>query len=85
MRLSTKKRGKGSVRLAYKNGLTNALIGIMLLCRKLNGARSKFDKIDMNPNNVSKTEMLSHVRHYFGASVCPVMKRVDKCGTNVWA
>ena len=44
--------------MAYKNGLTNALIGTMLLRRKLNGARSKFHKIDMNPNNVSKTEML---------------------------
>ena len=40
-------------------------------------------KFAMNPNNVSKTQTLSHVRHYFEASVCPVMKRSDKCGTNV--
>ena len=71
-----------SVRLGYKNGLTNALIGTRLLCRKLNGARSKFDKIDMNPNNVSKTEMLSHMRHFFQALFYPVMKSGDMCGTN---
>ena len=68
--------------MAYKNRLTNALIETMLLCRKLNGARSKFDKIDMNPNNVSKTEMLSHVRHFFQTLFYPVMKSGDMCGTN---
>ena len=72
-----------SIRLAYKNGFINALIRPMLFCRKLYGARSKFDKIAMNPNNVSKTQMLSHVLHYFEASVCPVMKRGDKSGANV--
>jgi len=69
--------------LAYKNGYTNALIRTMLFCRKLYGARSKFDKIAMNPNNVSKTQMLRHVNHYFEASVCSVMECGDKCGTNV--
>mgnify|MGYP003313317212 CR=1 FL=1 len=82
MRLFTKRRSKGSVRLAYKNGLTNALIRTMLFCRKFYGARSKFGKIAMNQNNVSKTQMLSHVRHYFEALFYPVMKSGDMCGTN---
>ena len=82
MRLSTKKETKGSVRLAFKNVLTNALIKIILFCRKLYDARSKFDKIVMNSNNLSKTHMLSYVRHYFGPSFYPVMKRDDICDTN---
>ena len=69
--------------MAYKNGHIDALIRTMLFCRKLYGARSNFDKIAMNTNNVSKTQMLSHVRHFFEASVCPIIKRGDKCGTNV--
>ena len=69
--------------MAYKNGLTNELIRTMVFYRKLYGARSKFDKNAMNPNYISKTQMLSHVRHYFEASFCPIMKRGDMCGVNV--
>ena len=83
MRLSTKKGSGGSIRLAYKNGLTNALIRTMLFCRKFYGTRSKFDKIAMNQNNVSKTQMLSHVRHYFEASFYSGIKYGDRCGANV--
>jgi len=83
LRLSIKKRSRGSVRLAYKNGLTNALIRTMLFCRKLYGATSKFDKNAMNPNDVSKTQMLSRVHHYFEASFCPIMRRGDISGANV--
>ena len=63
--------------MAYKNGYINALIRTMLFCRKLYGARSNFDKIATNPNDASKAEMLSHVRHFFEASVCPIIKRGD--------
>ena len=83
MRLSTKKGFREGVRLAYKNGLTNALIRTMLFCRKFYGARLKFGKIAMNQNNVSKTQMLSHVRHYFEALFYPGIKYGDQCGTNV--
>ena len=83
MRLSTKKGIRESVRLADKNGLTNALIRTMLFCRKFYGARLKFDKIAMNQNNVSKTQMLSHVRHYFEALFYPGIKYGDQCGANV--
>ena len=83
MRLSTKKGIRESVRLAYKNGLTNALIRIMLFCRKFYGTSSKFDKIAMNQNNVSKTQMLSHVRPYFEALFYPGIKYDDHCGANV--
>ena len=69
--------------MAYKNGFINALIRTMLFCRKLYGARSKFDKIAMNPNNVSKTQMLSHVRHYFEALFYLGIKYGDQCGANV--
>ena len=82
MRLSTKKETRGSVRLAFKNVFTNALIRIILICIKLYDPRSKFDKIVMNSNNLSKTHMLSYVRHYFGPSFCPVMKRDDICDAN---
>ena len=68
--------------MAYKNGLTGALIRTMLVCIKLYGARSKFDKIAMYPNNLSKTQMLSYARHYFEALFYPVMKRGDICGAN---
>ena len=83
MRLSTKKGSRGSVRLAYKNGLTNAVIRTLLFCRKFYGTRSKFDKISMNQNNVSKTQMLSHVRHYFEALFYPGIKYGDQCSANV--
>ena len=83
MRLSTKKGIIESVRLAYKNGLTNALIRTMLFCRKFYGSRLKFGKIAMNQNNVSKTQMLSHVRHYFEALFYPGIKYGDQCGANV--
>ena len=83
MRLSTKKGIRESVRLAYKNGLTNALIRTMLFCRKFYGASLKFGKIAMNQNNVSKTQMLSHVRHYFEALFYPGIKYGDQCGANV--
>ncbi len=83
MRSSTKKGNVGSVRLACKNGLASTLIIAMLLCRKLYIARSKFDKIVMYTNNVSKTQMLSHVRHYLEASFYPFIKRGDMCGANV--
>ena len=83
MRLSTKKGSGGSVRLAYKNGLTNALIRIMLFCRKFYGISSKFDKIAMNQNNVSKTQMISHVRHYFEASFYSGIKHGVWCSANV--
>jgi hypothetical protein len=69
--------------LAYKNGLTNALIRTMLFCRKFYGARLKFDKVAMNLKNVSKTQMLSHVRHYFEALFYPGIKYGDQCGANV--
>lgn len=69
--------------MVYKNGYINALIRTMLFCRKLYGARSNFDKIATNPNNVSKTQIPSHVRLFFEASVCPIIKRGGKCGTNV--
>jgi hypothetical protein len=69
--------------LAYKNGLTNALIRTMLFCRKFYGDRLKFGKIAMNQNNVSKTQMLSHVRHYFEALFYPGIKYGDRCGANV--
>ena len=69
--------------MAYKNGLTNALIRTMLFCRKFYGTRSKFDKIAMNQNNVSKTQMLSHARHYFEASFYSGIKYGDRCGANV--
>jgi hypothetical protein len=81
--LSTKKGIRESVRLAYKNGLTNALIRTMLFCRKFYGTRLKFGKIGMNQNNVSKTQMLSHVRHYFEALFYPGIKYGDQCGANV--
>ena len=76
------KRSRGSLRLAYKSGLTGALIRTMLVCIKLYGARSKFDKIAMYPNNLSKTQVLSYARHYFEALFYPVMKRGDICGAN---
>ena len=69
--------------LAHKNGHTNALIRTMLFCRKFYGTRSKFDKVAMNQNNVSKTQMLSHVRHYFEASFYSGIKYGDRCGANV--
>ena len=69
--------------MAYKNGLTNALIRIMLFCRKFNGTSSKFDKIAMNQNNVSKTQMLSHMRHYFEASFYSGIKHGVRCDANV--
>ena len=69
--------------MAYKNGLTNALIRTMLFCRKFYGARPKFDKIAMNQNNVSKTQMLSHVRHYFEASFYSGIKHGVRSGANV--
>ena len=69
--------------MAYKNGLTNALIRIMLFCRKFYGARLKFDKVAMNLKNVSKTQMLSHVRHYFEASFYSGKKHGVRCGANV--
>ena len=69
--------------LAHKNGHTNALIRTMLFYRKSYGARSKFGKIAMNQNNVSKTQMLSHVRHYFEALFYPGIKYGDQCGANV--
>ena len=69
--------------MAYKNGLTNALIRTILFCRKFYGTRSKFDKIAMNQNNISKTQMLSHVRHYFEASFYSSIKYGDRCGANV--
>ena len=69
--------------LAHKNGHTNALIRTMLFCRKFYGTRSKFDKIAMNQNNVSKTQMLSHVRHYFEALFYSGIKYGDRCGANV--
>ena len=83
MCLSTKKGIRESVRLAYKNGLTNALIRTMLFYRKSYGARSKFGKIAMNQNNVSKTQMLIHVRHYFEALFYPGIKYGYQCGANV--
>ena len=83
MRLSTKKGIRESVRLADKNGLTNALIRTMLFCRKFYGARLKFDKVAMNLKNVSKTQMISHVRHYFEASFYSGIKYGDRCGANV--
>ena len=55
----------------------------MLLFRKLYGVRSKFDKIAMKPNNISKTQMLSHVGHYFEGSFCPGMKRGHMCDADV--
>jgi len=55
----------------------------MLFYRKSNGARSKFGKIAMNQNNVSKTQMLSHVRHYFEALFYPGIKYGYQCGANV--
>tara|TARA_B100001559_G_scaffold69326_1_gene56507 strand:+ start:632 stop:799 length:168 start_codon:yes stop_codon:yes gene_type:complete len=55
----------------------------MLFCRKFYGARLKFGKIAMNQNNVSKTQMLSHVRHYFEALFYPGIKYGDRCGANV--
>lgn len=69
--------------MAYKNGLTNALIRIMLFCRKFYGTSSKFDKIAMNQNNVSKTQMLSHARHYFEASFYSGIKHGVRSGANV--
>ena len=69
--------------MAYKNGLTNALIRTILFCRKFYGTRSKFDKIAMNQNNVSKTQMLSHVRHYFEASFYSGIKHGVRSGANV--
>ena len=83
MRLSTKKGRRGSAILAHKNGLTNTLIRTMLFCRKFYGARPKFDKIAMNRNNVSKAQMLSHVRHYFEAWFYPGIKYGEWCGANV--
>ena len=83
MRLSTKKGSGGSVRLAYKNGLANALIRTMLFYRKFYGARPKFDKIAKNRNNVSRAQMLSHVRHYFEASFYSGIKHGVRCGANV--
>ena len=83
MCLSTKKGIRESVRLAYKNGLTNALIRTMLFCRKFYGARLKFDKVAMNLKNVSKTQMLSHVCHYFEALFYSGIKYGDQCGANV--
>ena len=69
--------------LAHKNGHTNALIRTMLFCRKFYGARPKFDKIAKNRNNVSKAQMLSHMRHYFEAWFYPGMKYGKCCGANV--
>jgi hypothetical protein len=69
--------------LAYKNGLTNALIRTILFCRKFYGTSSKLDKIVMNQNNVSKTQMLSHVRYYFEASFYSGIKHGVRCGANV--
>ena len=74
---------RGRVRLAYKNSLTKTSIRTLLVRRKLYGTRLRFDKIGMSPNNLSKTQMLSHVCHYFQAFFCPVMKRGDMCGANV--
>ena len=83
MRSSTKKGNIGSVRLACKNGLASTLIIAMLVYRKLYVARSKFDKIVMYTNSVSKTEILNHVRHYLEALFYPFIKRGDMCGANV--
>ena len=69
--------------LAHKNGHTNALIRTMLFCRKFYGARPKFDKIAKNRNNVSKAQMLSHMRHNFEAWFYPGIKYGDQCGANV--
>lgn len=69
--------------MAYKNGLANALIRTMLFYKKFYGARLKFGRIAMNQNNVSKTQMLSHVRHYFEASFYSGIKHGVRCGANV--
>ena len=69
--------------MAYKNRVTKLLSRAMLLFRKLYGVRSKFDKIAMKPNNISKTQMLSHVGHYFEGSFCPGMKRGHMCDADV--
>ena len=69
--------------MAYKNGLIKALIRIMLFCRKFYGTSPKFDKIAMNQNNVSKTQMLSHARHYFEASFYSGIKHGVRSGANV--
>ena len=69
--------------MAYKNVLTNALITTMLFYRKFYGARLKFGRIAMNQNNVSKTQMLSHVRRYFEALFYPGIKYGYQCGANV--
>jgi hypothetical protein len=55
----------------------------MLFCRKFYGARLKFDKVAMNLKNVSKTQMLSHVCHYFEALFYSGIKYGDQCGANV--
>ena len=83
MPLSTKKGVRGSVSLAYQNGLTNTLIIAMLLCSKLYVGRSNINKIVMYPNNFLKTQMLSHVRHYVEAPFFTLMKHGDMCGANV--
>ena len=69
--------------MAYKNRLTKTLIKILLVCRKIYATRLKFDKIGVSPDNLSKSQILSHVRHYFEALFCTVMKRGDMCDANV--
>lgn len=82
--MSTKKGIRESVRLTYKNGLTNALIRTVIFFKNFYGARLKFGKIAVNQNNVSKkNQMLSHVLHYFEALFYPGIKYGDQCGANV--
>ena len=78
-----KRLSRGRERLAYRNGLTKTLIKILLVCRKLYGTRLKFDKFGMSLDNLSKSQILSHVRHNFEALFCSVMKRGDMCDANV--
>ena len=78
-----KRTSRGRARLAYKNRLTKTLIITLLFCRKLYGARWKFDKIPINTNSLLENQMLSHLRHYFKTFFCPVIKRRDMCGANV--